>query len=78
MRLFEGNKSYFRYIEEKLDQPIEEDPDYFIISNSKQEFSVIFNIQGISINEQGIGCGMTGYTLQKSYCFSGFEVQIIQ
>jgi hypothetical protein len=35
MRLFEGNKSYFRYMEEKLDQPIEEDPDYFVISDSE-------------------------------------------
>jgi hypothetical protein len=35
MRLFEGNKSYFKYIEEKLDQLIEENPDYFIISDSK-------------------------------------------
>jgi hypothetical protein len=35
MRLFEGNKSYFRCMEEKLDQPMEEDPDYFVISDSE-------------------------------------------
>ena len=78
MRLFKGNKSYFRYIEEKLDQLIEEDPNYFIISDSEQEFSIVFGTQGTSTNKQGVGCGMAGYTLQKSYCFGGFEVQVIQ
>ena len=78
MRLFKGNKSYFRYIKEKLNQLIKEDPNYFIISDSKQEFSIIFGTQGISINKQGVGYSTAGYTFQKSYCFSGFEVQAIQ
>ena len=51
MRLFKDNKSYFRYIEEKLDQLIEEDPNYFIISDSKQEFSIIFSTQEINTNK---------------------------
>ena len=76
MRLFEGNKSYFRCMEEKLDQPMEEDPDYFVISDSEQEFSVVFGAQGTSTNEWGVGCGTAGRTLQKSCCFGGFEVQV--
>ena len=77
MRLFKNNKSYFRYIEEKLNQPIEENPDYFIISNSKQEFSIVFGIQETSINKQGVGYNIAGYTLQKLYYFGGFKVQVI-
>ena len=78
MKLFKGNKSYFKYIEEKLDQPIEENPDYFIISDSKQEFSIIFSIQGININKWGVGYSIAGCTLQKSYYFGSFKVQVIQ
>ena len=77
MRLFKGNKSYFRYIKEKLDQLIEEDSNYFIISDSKQEFSIIFGIQETSTNKQGIGYNTAGRILQKSYYFGSFEVQII-
>ena len=63
MRLFKGNKSYFRYIEEKLNQLIEEDPDYFIISDSEQDFSISFSIQGISTNKQEVGYSIASHTL---------------
>jgi hypothetical protein len=33
MRLFPGNKSYFRCLEEQLDEPAEDDPEYIVISD---------------------------------------------